>query len=91
MSIKHWSFSFAFVHFRRKSKRAILKKNPLKNVGVMLRLNPYAKTLKRNAILAGERREKAKREALNKKRGIETKKEPVAQKKAQKKASKKKA
>jgi len=76
---------------KRKSKRATLKKNPLKNVGVMLRLNPYAKTLKRNAILSEERRQKAKQEALNKKRGIETKKEPVAQKKAQKKASKKKA
>jgi large subunit ribosomal protein L4e len=32
-----------------------LKKNPLKNLGVMLRLNPYAKTVKRNAILQQER------------------------------------
>ena len=27
------------------------KKNPLRNVGVMVRLNPYAQTVKRNAIL----------------------------------------
>ena len=48
----------------------------------MLRLNPYAKTTKRNAILAGERRKKAKEAALNKKRGIEQqKKQPVQQKK----------
>jgi len=32
-----------------------LKKNPLKNLGVMLRLNPYAKTVKRNALLQKER------------------------------------
>ncbi|XP_073425005.1 large ribosomal subunit protein uL4 [Dendrobates tinctorius] len=35
----------------KRVKRRELKKNPLKNLRVMLRLNPYAKTAKRNAIL----------------------------------------
>ncbi|KAM3924720.1 large ribosomal subunit protein uL4B-like [Leptodactylus fuscus] len=35
----------------KKVKRRELKKNPLKNLRIMLRLNPYAKTAKRNAIL----------------------------------------
>lgn len=79
---------FLFV-FRPKPRRATLKKNPLKNVGVMLRLNPYAKTMKRNAILSAERRHQAKQAALDKKRGIQEKK-PV-QKQQKKKAPKKKA
>ncbi|XP_069842032.1 large ribosomal subunit protein uL4 [Dendropsophus ebraccatus] len=35
----------------KKVKRRELKKNPLKNLRIMMRLNPYAKTAKRNAIL----------------------------------------
>uniref|UniRef100_A0A8C3AGJ4 Ribosomal protein L4 n=1 Tax=Cyclopterus lumpus TaxID=8103 RepID=A0A8C3AGJ4_CYCLU len=31
--------------------RRVLKKNPLKNLRIMLKLNPYAKTARRNAIL----------------------------------------
>uniref|UniRef100_A0A2K6PEI9 Large ribosomal subunit protein uL4 C-terminal domain-containing protein n=1 Tax=Rhinopithecus roxellana TaxID=61622 RepID=A0A2K6PEI9_RHIRO len=31
--------------------RRVLKKNPLKNVRIMLKLNPYAKTIRRNTIL----------------------------------------
>ena len=57
--------------FRPKAHRAILKKNPLKNVNIMLRLNPYAKTMKRTAILTAERRVAAKKEALDKKRGMQ--------------------
>jgi large subunit ribosomal protein L4e len=49
-------------------KRATLKKNPLKNLNVMLRLNPYAKTAKRMALLAEAERVKAKKEKLDKKR-----------------------
>ncbi|XP_077119378.1 large ribosomal subunit protein uL4 [Ranitomeya variabilis] len=35
----------------KRVKRRELKKNPLKNLRIMMRLNPYAKTAKRNAIL----------------------------------------
>lgn len=49
-------------------KRAQLKKNPLKNLNVMLKLNPYAKAAKRNALLAEAQRVKAKNEKLEKKR-----------------------
>lgn len=69
----------------------MLKKNPLKNAGAMLRLNPYAKTMKRNAILSDERRQKAKQAALDKKRGIKQEKKPAQQKVAPKKKATKKA
>ncbi|PIO16453.1 hypothetical protein AB205_0061370, partial [Aquarana catesbeiana] len=42
---------FMFGNFSKKVKRRELKKNPLKNLRIMMRLNPYAKTAKRNAIL----------------------------------------
>ncbi|RUS13279.1 ribosomal protein L4 domain-containing protein, partial [Endogone sp. FLAS-F59071] len=35
------------------------KKNPLNNTGIMLRLNPYAKTLRRAEILSAERKAKS--------------------------------
>ncbi|KAM3925711.1 LOW QUALITY PROTEIN: large ribosomal subunit protein uL4-like [Leptodactylus fuscus] len=48
----------------KKVKRRELKKNPLKNLRIMLRLNPYAKTAKRNAILRqADNIKKKKREA----------------------------
>jgi len=56
----------------RANRRKVLKKNPLKNIRVMMRLNPYAKTAKRHAKIAEERRVKAKQELLDKKRGIST-------------------
>lgn len=37
--------------YRKKIIRRVLKKNPLKNLRIMLKLNPYAKTARRNAIL----------------------------------------
>ncbi|MDN8828750.1 hypothetical protein Q0M34_14395, partial [Staphylococcus aureus] len=36
---------------RKKIHRRVLKKNPLKNLRIMLKLNPYAKTMRRNTIL----------------------------------------
>jgi len=36
---------------RKQINRKVLKKNPLKNLRIMLKLNPYAKTARRNAIL----------------------------------------
>jgi len=52
------------------NKRRAFKKNPLKNIGVMIRLNPYAAQQKRQRILAQEkilkqRREKAVKKARN--------------------------
>jgi len=41
-------------------KRAQRKKNPLKNLGVKVKLNPYALSLRRSELLAQERREKTK-------------------------------
>ncbi|KAK4749223.1 hypothetical protein SAY87_026672 [Trapa incisa] len=55
---------------KKEQKRATLKKNPLKNLNTMLRLNPYAKTARRMALLAEEQRVKAKKEKLDKKRTI---------------------
>eukprot|EP01018_Ginkgo_biloba_P037627 Gb_00290 [translate_table: standard] len=64
-------------------KRRPLKKNPLKNLGALLKLNPYAKTARRMALLAEAQRVKAKQEKLDKKR-----KEPKADKEAIKAAGK---
>lgn len=36
---------------RKKIRRRVLKKNPLKNLRIMIKLNPYAKTMRRNTIL----------------------------------------
>lgn len=57
-----------------KSHRASIKKNPLKNTNVMIRLNPHAKSTKRAAIMSQERRTAAKEEVVNKKRGLPAKK-----------------
>ncbi|XP_034235238.1 60S ribosomal protein L4 isoform X2 [Thrips palmi] len=49
--------------------RSVRKHNPLRNQRAMLKLNPYAAVLKRNAILTLQRRVKAKADFLAKKRG----------------------
>ena len=54
-------------------KRAPMKKNPLKNLNCLLKLNPYAKTARRMALLAEKQRVEAKREKLAKKRSPMTK------------------
>merc|ERR1711862_486293 len=51
-------------------KRPVLKKNPLKNMRTMIRLNPYAAVQKRNALLPEEKRKAAKQAILDKRRGI---------------------
>ncbi|CDY07934.1 BnaC03g35890D [Brassica napus] len=58
--------------------RKVMKKNPLKNLNVMLKLNPYAKTAKRMSLLAEAERVKAKKEKLAKKRKTVTKEESLA-------------
>ncbi|XP_008786067.1 60S ribosomal protein L4 [Phoenix dactylifera] len=49
-------------------KRRSLKKNPLRNLNTLLKLNPYAKTARRMSLLAEAQRVKAKKEKLDKKR-----------------------
>merc|ERR1712139_572800 len=44
----------------KSQRRPSIKKNPLKNISVMVRLNPYAKTAKRAATLALLKRAKAR-------------------------------
>jgi large subunit ribosomal protein L4e len=41
-------------------------KNPLKNIGVMVRLNPYAQTLRRRDILAEQVRKEKKTKGVAK-------------------------
>lgn len=48
--------------------RRVLKKNPLKNFGAMVKLNPYAKAAKRSALLAQEKSKVARAERLKAKR-----------------------
>ncbi|KAI9117476.1 hypothetical protein K1719_011642 [Acacia pycnantha] len=63
---------------KKEGKRAPLKKNPLKNLNAMLKLNPYQKTAKRMALLAEAQRVKAKKEKLDKKRSSVPKEEASA-------------
>uniref|UniRef100_A0A2P2JPE7 Uncharacterized protein MANES_08G002600 n=1 Tax=Rhizophora mucronata TaxID=61149 RepID=A0A2P2JPE7_RHIMU len=67
---------------KKEVKRAPLKKNPLKNLNVMLKLNPYAKTARRMSLLAEAQRVKSKKEKLDKKRKPITKEEAAAAKTA---------
>jgi large subunit ribosomal protein L4e len=61
----------------------IRKKNPLKNLGFLIKLNPYAKTLRRRELLAQEQRQK-KKAAI-----VEAKRKQTKVRLAQKKANKK--
>jgi len=57
-----------------KSKRSHLrKKNPLKNLGVMVRLNPYALTMRRTELLAQEKRAAQKAKLIKEKRAANLK------------------
>uniref|UniRef100_A0A8B9VE13 Large ribosomal subunit protein uL4 C-terminal domain-containing protein n=1 Tax=Anas zonorhyncha TaxID=75864 RepID=A0A8B9VE13_9AVES len=47
---------------KKKIHRRVLKKNPLKNLRVMIKLNPYAKTMRRNTILRHAQNHKLKQE-----------------------------
>eukprot|EP00262_Sarcandra_glabra_P001659 TRINITY_DN1177_c0_g1_i3.p1 TRINITY_DN1177_c0_g1~~TRINITY_DN1177_c0_g1_i3.p1 ORF type:complete len:426 (+),score=18.82 TRINITY_DN1177_c0_g1_i3:57-1280(+) len=53
---------------KKEIKRKAVKKNPLKNLDALVKLNPYAKTARRMALLAEAQRVKAKKEKLDKKR-----------------------
>ncbi|KAK1403432.1 60S ribosomal protein L4 [Heracleum sosnowskyi] len=69
---------------KKEVKRATLKKNPLKNLNTMLRLNPYAKTARRMSLLAEAQRVKSKKEKLGQKRNPLTKEEATKIKAASK-------
>jgi len=56
----------------------------LKNLGALIKLNPYAKTLKRRELLAKEAREKKKAAILQAKRGTVPDKKEVEKKKGSK-------
>lgn len=55
---------------RKKVIRRVRRLNPLTNARAMLHLNPYAAVLKRQAILATQKRQFERDEALAKKRGV---------------------
>jgi len=57
---------------RRVKSRRVLKKNPLKNYRVMMKLNPYAGVQKKAARLVQEKRKQEKQKKLDAKRGIAT-------------------
>jgi len=57
---------------RRIKNRRVLKKNPLKNYRVMMKLNPYAGVQKKVARLVQEKRKVAKQQKVDAKRGIAT-------------------
>lgn len=57
--------------------RRVLKKNPLKNIRVMTRLNPFAPVQKKNAILTEERQKAARQQLRDKRRGIAVSEEQV--------------
>jgi len=53
---------------RRAPRRAALKKNPLKNLGAKVKLNPYSIVLRRSAILAQERSNKSRADRIKRAR-----------------------
>jgi len=61
--------------------RARRKKNPLKNLGALVKLNPYAASVKRNAILA-QRRAAARDTKVAKARAVPAAKKEATKKKA---------
>ena len=72
---------------RKKIHRRVLKKNPLKNLRIMLKLNPYAKTMRRNTILRQAKNHKirmdkaaAALEAKSDQKGVQGKKPVVGNK-----------
>lgn len=75
---------------QRQNKRRVLKKNPLKNIRVMLKLNPYAEVQKRNSILQQENQKAARQALLAKRRGLPAP-EDKRPKRATKGAAKKKS
>merc|ERR1712045_620727 len=66
----------------RKVNKAVVKKNPLKNVRAMLQLNPYAAVLKKNAELVSAKRLSNKAADAAKKAGKKPAADPMAKRRA---------
>lgn len=62
--------AFLFLISRKKVIRRVRRLNPLTNTRAMLKLNPYAAVVKRQAILSAQKRRLARFEELAKKRGV---------------------
>jgi len=73
---------------RRIKVRRVLKKNPLKNYRVMMKLNPYAGVQKKAARQVQEKRKADKQKKLDAKRGITTAPADAGKKAAAAKSSK---
>lgn len=69
---------------RRPARRAGVKKNPLRNTEALIKLNPYAQTFKRNAILTAAARTAAKEKLLAARRSGAAKPTPTEAQKAKK-------
>lgn len=67
---------------QRKISRAVVKRNPLKNIRAMLQLNPYAAVEKKNAELFNARNLRIKRAAYAKKHGKKLPADPMAKRAA---------
>eukprot|EP00745_Piridium_sociabile_P028304 TRINITY_DN45536_c0_g1_i1.p1 TRINITY_DN45536_c0_g1~~TRINITY_DN45536_c0_g1_i1.p1 ORF type:complete len:412 (-),score=105.89 TRINITY_DN45536_c0_g1_i1:145-1302(-) len=75
---------------KKEVTRRILKKNPLKNKRVMIRLNPYAKAAAKAAASVEQARLHKKEVLLNKKRGIKSTPAPPKGKASAKKVAQRK-
>jgi len=58
----------------RRQRKAPIRKNPLRNFGAMVKLNPYAATVKRRAILGQKRREKKTERIMQKRKATDKQK-----------------
>lgn len=67
---------------RKAPVRRGVKKNPLKNIKVMFKLNPYAMTQKRVAKITEEKNKKKKDDIIMRKRGLIPPEEPAKKKAA---------
>jgi large subunit ribosomal protein L4e len=56
--------------YRKENKKRVLKKNPLKNLRVMNRLNPYDKVMRKAAKEQELRQKRARSGVVDAKRGV---------------------
>lgn len=55
---------------RKEVPKRVLKRNPLKNIAVMSKLNPFAIVEKKQAKLVEKQQKKKRQEILDAKRGV---------------------
>jgi large subunit ribosomal protein L4e len=71
---------------KRDRERRVLKKNPLKNHAVRVRLNPYSDVTRRNTILQSKLNAYKRQAAIAKRRGLDAPQDPRPQKKVKSQA-----